>query len=45
MGYNMLDLLYTEALKKKSSINLKVDDIFEKKIDIKSEWNSKKIEH
>lgn len=44
MGYNMLDLLYTEALKKKSSINLSVDEIFEKKIDIKSEWNSKKIE-
>lgn len=43
MGYNMLDLLYTEALKKKSSINLLVDEIFDKKIDIKSAWNSKKI--
>ena len=39
----MLDLLYTEALKKKSSINLIVDEIFDKKLDIESAWNSKKI--
>ena len=39
----MLDLLYTEALKKKSSINLIVDEIFDKKLDIESVWNSKKI--
>ena len=44
MGYNMLDLLYTETLNKKSSINQRIDEIFEKKIDIKSEWNNKKIE-
>lgn len=39
----MLDILYTEALKKKNSINSIADEIFDKKIDVESEWNSKKI--
>lgn len=39
----MLDLLYTEALKKKNSINHIADEILDKKIDIESMWNSKKI--
>ena len=39
----MLDLLYTEALNKKSSINYIVDEIFNKKVDIESKWNNAKI--
>lgn len=39
----MLDSLYTEALKKKGSINEDIDDLIDKKLDIDSNWNSEKI--
>lgn len=39
----MLDSLYTEAIKKKNSINDNVEDIFDKTLDVDTRWNSEKI--
>ena len=43
MGFNMLDLLYTEAIKKKGLIKEDVEDIFDSKLDVESKWNDEKI--
>ncbi len=43
LGFNMLDSLYTEAIRKKGQINDEINEISDSKIKIEEKWNSEEI--